>query len=101
VEFYYKGEFRKNNCEHWQDIVKNPVAISDDFCRNELPKYTFKTCRCTDPEGKQVVWSAPSAAPSKGAEESEEESPASSMAHSSISTSLVLVGTLALLGMQL
>lgn len=100
MEFYYKGEFRKNNCQHWQEIVENPVAISDDFCRNELPKYTLKTCRCTDPEGNQVEWSAPSAAPSPGAAESEEESPAS-MAHSSISTSLVFLGTFALLGMQL
>jgi len=40
VSFTYEGEERKNNCQTWQDIVKNPVAISDDFCRNEMIYYT-------------------------------------------------------------
>lgn len=66
VEFEYNGEKRKNNCQHWQKIVKNPVAISDDFCRNELPKYTYTVCRCTDPDGNSVVWIPPTEAPTAG-----------------------------------
>jgi len=42
VEFEYEGEKRKNNCQTWQDIVMNPVAISDDFCRNEMLMYTLE-----------------------------------------------------------
>jgi hypothetical protein len=104
VEFYYEGGFLKNNCEHWSRIVKNPVAISDYFCRNELPQYTYTVCRCTDPEGNQVVWTPPSAAPSSRpstvAESKEEESPTSKAHfHIVISTSLVLVGTYAMLNM--
>jgi hypothetical protein len=55
VEFVYNGVERKNNCETWQEIVKNPVAISDDFCRNEMIKYTAVPCRCTTPSGDAVT----------------------------------------------
>jgi hypothetical protein len=55
VEFVYDGVERKNNCETWQDIVKNPIAISDDFCRNEMIKYTAVPCRCTTPNGDSVA----------------------------------------------
>jgi hypothetical protein len=55
VEFVYDGVERKNNCETWQDIVKNPVAISDDFCRNEMIKYTAVPCRCTTPAGDSAA----------------------------------------------
>lgn len=54
VEFVYQGVKRKNNCQRWQDIVKNPNAISDEFCRGEMLRYTLDKCRCTDPEGRAV-----------------------------------------------
>jgi len=46
VTFVYEGEERTNNCDSWQEIVKNPVAISSDFCRNEMPRITAEPCRC-------------------------------------------------------
>jgi len=46
VTFIYEGEERTNNCDSWQEIVKNPVAISSDFCRNEMPRITAEPCRC-------------------------------------------------------
>ena len=66
VQFVYDGEVRKNNCNTWQNIVKNPNAISDSFCKNELLEFTHKVCRCTDSVGNPVVWEppiAPSATP--------------------------------------
>jgi len=41
VSFEYEGVQRTNNCQTWQTIVMNPVAISDDFCRNEMLVYTL------------------------------------------------------------
>jgi hypothetical protein len=95
VEFYYEGEFRKNNCEHWQRIVRNPVAISDHFCRNVLPKYTYTTCRCVDKDGKAVVWQ-PSDAPSSAPMSASASGPSPSQS-TEIATSLVLVGIFAIL----
>jgi hypothetical protein len=40
VSVTYEGQERINNCQTWQGIVKNPVAISDDFCRNEMIYFT-------------------------------------------------------------
>lgn len=39
VTITYKGENQTNNCQTWQNIVANPVAISDYFCRNEMIYY--------------------------------------------------------------
>jgi hypothetical protein len=52
VEFDYEGQHLKNSCSSWQNIVKNPVAISDEFCRNEMLQYTKGPCLCTNPDGK-------------------------------------------------
>ena len=41
VSFEYEGEQRTNNCQTWQTIVMNPVAISDEFCRNDMLMYTL------------------------------------------------------------
>lgn len=59
VSFTYQGEVRKNSCQNWQTIVKNPNAISDDFCRNELLQYTVNVCRCTTMGGDAVVYAPP------------------------------------------
>ena len=63
VQFFYDGEVRKNNCNTWQNIVKNPNAISDSFCKNELLEFTHKVCRCTDRFGNSVEWEPPTATP--------------------------------------
>jgi hypothetical protein len=55
VEFEYQNETYRNNCQTWQDIVMNPNAISDDFCRNVLFNYTVEICRCTTPSGEFVA----------------------------------------------
>jgi hypothetical protein len=55
VEFVYQGQARKNNCQTWQNIVKNPNAISDEFCRNEMLQYTVVVCSCTAPDGTLVA----------------------------------------------
>ena len=44
VAVTYEGQERINNCQTWQGIVKNPVAISDDFCRNEMIYFTAEVC---------------------------------------------------------
>ena len=41
VSFEYEGVQLTNNCQTWQTIVMNPVAISDDFCRDEMLMYTL------------------------------------------------------------
>jgi hypothetical protein len=65
VEFTYQGKFRKNNCQTWQDLVKNPNVISDSFCRNEMLQYTVEVCRCTTPSGALVAdtYSSPTSSP--------------------------------------
>jgi hypothetical protein len=92
VEFMYKGAKWKNNCETLQDIVKNPVAISDSFCRNELLAYTVDICRCTDPKGELVrtYYEAPTVSPAPGGPPSEKvaESKAEKVDKSSASDSL-------------
>ena len=40
VTIVYEGLEKKNNCQSWSEIVKNPVAISDYYCRNEMLNYT-------------------------------------------------------------
>lgn len=67
VEFMYQGQPRKNNCQTWQQIVNNPVAISTDFCVNEMLQYTHFVCRCTTPNGQAVEWIPPTMAPSTSA----------------------------------
>lgn len=52
VEFEYEGNRLQNNCKTWQTIVTNPVAISDEFCRNEMLQYTKEPCLCTNPAGE-------------------------------------------------
>jgi len=46
----------------------NPVAISDNFCRNELMTYTVDVCRCTTPDGKAVkdLYKPPTSSPAPG-----------------------------------
>ena len=51
VSFEYEGEQQTNNCQTWQQIVMNPVAISDDFCRNEMLAFTLEVCRCYNEDG--------------------------------------------------
>lgn len=51
VEFVYKGETVKNNCLRWSQIVVNPNAISEQFCKEEMLNYTIDKCRCTTPDG--------------------------------------------------
>lgn len=64
VEFVYKGATLKNNCKHWQEVVKNVNAISDEFCRTELFQYTKDVCDCSTPEGDLLSdLSPPSVAP--------------------------------------
>jgi hypothetical protein len=64
VDFTYDGEYRKNNCRTWQQIVNNNnFAIPDVFCRTQLLEYTHKVCRCTRPDGSAVEWVAPTPAP--------------------------------------
>ena len=41
VRFEYEGVKLTNNCQTWQNIVMNPVAISDEFCRDEMLMYTL------------------------------------------------------------
>ena len=55
IDFEYQGVRRKNNCNHWEHIVKNIVAISSEFCRYELLQYTAEHCRCTTPTGEEPV----------------------------------------------
>ena len=40
VTIVYEGLEKKNNCQSWSEIVKNPVTISDYYCRNEMLNYT-------------------------------------------------------------
>jgi hypothetical protein len=64
VDFTYDGEYRKNNCRTWQQIVNNNnFAIPDAFCRTQMLEYTHKVCRCTRPDGSAVEWVAPTPAP--------------------------------------
>ena len=51
VEFVYQGTKVKNDCQRWQEVVRNPNAISDEFCRTELLQYTKDVCRCTTADG--------------------------------------------------
>jgi hypothetical protein len=55
VEFEYQNETYRNNCQTWQDIVINPIAILDEFCRNVLFNHTVEICRCTTPDGELVA----------------------------------------------
>jgi len=55
VTFIYDGEERTNNCQMWQNIVKNPVVISDEFCRNEMIYFTAEPCRCFTPNDELVA----------------------------------------------
>jgi hypothetical protein len=100
VEFMYKGAKWKNNCEKLQDIVKNPVAVSDSFCRNELLEYTVDICRCTDPKGELVrtYYEAPTVSPAPGGPPSEKqaESKAEKVDKSSACDSLVQKAMLSL-----
>jgi hypothetical protein len=54
VKLVYKNESLSNNCNTWQNIADNPVAISDSFCRNELHRMAVEVCRCTTPNGGLV-----------------------------------------------
>ena len=54
VTITYEGQVQTNNCQTWQSIVSNPVVISDDFCRNEMPMYTIEPCRCFTADGELV-----------------------------------------------
>jgi hypothetical protein len=51
VEFEYGGVKLKNSCLEWQEIVKNPNAISDEFCRSEMLQYTIDVCDCANAQG--------------------------------------------------
>jgi hypothetical protein len=55
VSFEYppgSGQPVENNCERWQQVVKNANVVSDDFCRNEMLQYTVEPCRCVAPDGE-------------------------------------------------
>lgn len=55
VEFEYKNQTWKDSCKELQETVKNPVAISDDFCRNEMLQYTKEPCLCATPDGVFLI----------------------------------------------
>jgi hypothetical protein len=65
VEFEYKGQNWKNNCNKWEVTVTNPNAISSDICRSQLILHTYVICRCTTPDGRLLsdFWSPPTISP--------------------------------------
>ena len=58
VTITYNGVVLKNNCQTWSEIVKNPVAISDEYCRNELLNHTVEV---SDKEMMCIVFESMSA----------------------------------------
>jgi len=57
VEFVGEdGQYRKNNCDTWQQIVNNnEFAVSPEWCQTEMLQYTAGPCRCFTPNNEMVV----------------------------------------------
>ena len=55
VTIDYNNKTLKDSCLDWQKIALNPIAMTEDFCRNRMPSYTINACKCATSDGSLLT----------------------------------------------